>query len=461
MIVTRFAPSPTGYLHIGGARTALFNYLFARRHGGRFLLRIEDTDRARSTEDAVRAIMEGLDWLGLSPDEPPVFQSQRAARHVEVAQALIDAGAAYYCAMTPEETEAERTKAREEGRAFRSAYRDREPADTSGCAVRFRTPDDGETVIEDAVQGRIVIANRQLDDLILLRADGAPTYMLAVVADDRDMGITHIIRGDDHLTNGVRQTLIYRALGWDVPAFAHVPLIHGPDGAKLSKRHGALGVEAYRKMGFLPEGLRNYLLRLGWSHGDQELFSDEEAIAAFGLDGLNKAPARLDFAKMESVNGHWMKQADDQRLTSLFLDWLAAETGERPDAETAARIARAMPVLKTRAQTIAALDAQTQFIRAARPLQLDGKSEKTLDAEARSRLKRLSQMLEDIDLWDAQRLHDAVQHFVEDEAIGFGKIGQPLRAALTAGAPAPDLGQVLAILGREESLARIGDQATA
>ncbi len=461
MIVTRFAPSPTGYLHIGGARTALFNYVYARRHGGRFLLRIEDTDRARSTAEATQAILDGLDWLGLAPDEPPVFQSKNEARHAEVAEALIAAGAAYRCAMTQEEIEAERAKAREDGRAFRSLWRDKEAPADQPCALRFRTPDDGETVIEDAVQGRVAVANRQLDDLVLLRADGTPTYMLAVIADDHDMGVTHIIRGDDHLTNAVRQTLIYRALGWDVPAFAHVPLIHGPDGAKLSKRHGALGVDAYRKMGFLPEGLRNYLLRLGWAHGDQELFSDAEAIAAFDLEGLNKAPARLDFAKMESVNAHWMKQADDERLTGLFLDWLRTETGEAVDTVTADRIGRAMPILKGRAQTVAELDGQTRFIRMSRPLAIEGKSEKALTPEARERLQRLAKAIDSIAPWEEDPLHDALQHFVEDEGVGFGKIGQPLRAALTAGAPAPDIGQVLAILGREESLARIGDQAEA
>ncbi len=460
MVVTRFAPSPTGYLHIGGARTALFSYLFARRHGGRFLLRIEDTDRARSTDDAVRAILEGLEWLGLSPDAPPVFQSQRAARHLEAAQALLDSGAAYRCAMTPEETEAERAGAREEDRAFRSYYRDRAAPDIP-CAIRFRTPDDGATEIEDAVQGRVAVTNRHLDDLVLVRADGTPTYMLAVVADDHDMGVTHIIRGDDHLTNAVRQTLIWRALGWDLPAFAHVPMIHGQDGAKLSKRHGALGVEAYRDMGFLPEGLRNYLLRLGWSHGDQEIFSDAEAVAAFGLEGLNKAPARLDLAKLEHINAHWMRQADDARLCALFLDWLARETGERPDDEIQGRIARAIPVLKSRAATIAALDEQTRFLRLTRPLAIEGKAAKPLDGEARARLGRLSQCIDSIDMWEAQPLDDALQQFARDEGVGFAKIGQPLRAALTAGAPAPDIGHVLTILGREESLARIGDQATA
>ena len=463
-IRTRFAPSPTGFLHIGGARTALFNWLLAKRHGGQFFLRIEDTDRARSTQAAVDAILDGLSWLGLDWDGDAISQFDRADRHVEVAHELLAKGQAFKCYCSPDEVQELRDQAFAEGRALRSPWRDRDPADAPAdtpFTVRFRAPD-SDVTLKDAVQGEVRWAAKEFDDLILLRSDGTPTYNLAVVVDDHDMGITHIVRGDDHLVNGGRQSQIYDALGWDRPVFAHIPLIHGDDGKKLSKRHGALGAEDYRAMGYLPEGLRNYLLRLGWSHGDQEIFTDAEAIAAFDLSGLNKAPARMDMGKLNHINGHHLAQADDSRLAELVVPFLDGLENRIADAEiTQQRLLAAMPVLKTRAATLAELAQQSYFLLKNRPFHLEGKAAKPLNDEARQRLYRLFTRLADLNDWTEEALAEELKNFAETEEIGFGKVGQPLRAALTGGAPAPDLAQVMTFLGREEALDRIKDQMSA
>ncbi len=457
-IITRFAPSPTGYLHIGGARTALFSMLFARRNGGQFKLRIEDTDRARSTDGAVTAILDGMRWLGLDWDGEPVSQFARADRHREVVDALIARGAAFRCWCTPDEVEALRQAAFNEGRALRSPWRDRDPSEGPDApfVVRFKAPD-RDVAIQDGVQGEVRWAAKEFDDLVLLRSDGAPTYNLAVVVDDHDMGVTHVIRGDDHLVNGARQAQIYDALGWTIPHFAHIPLIHGPDGKKLSKRHGALGVEAYRDMGYLPEGLRNYLLRLGWSHGDKELFTDSEMVAAFDLAGLNKSPARLDFDKMASVNAFHMKRADSERLTDLLWARLETRAGLRLDETGRGWVRAGMDALKERAATLAELEDQVYFMLRLRPFTLEGKTAKALDADALARLGRLRAGLASHNDWSEAALGDALKAFAEAEGVGFGKIGQPLRAAITGGAPAPDMGFVLAVLGRDEVLARLDD----
>jgi glutamyl-tRNA synthetase len=454
--VTRFAPSPTGFLHIGGARTALFNALFAKRHGGLFKLRIEDTDRARYSAEAVDAIRDGLAWLGLEWDGEPVSQHERAARHVEIVDSLVNRGAAFRCYCTLEELETLREQAFSEGRAFRSPWRDGGDAPDAPHTVRFRAPD-SDMVITDAVQGEVRWGAKEFDDLVLLRADGAPTYNLAVVVDDHDMGVTHVIRGDDHLTNAGRQSQIYAALGWDAPLFAHIPLIHGPDGKKLSKRHGALGVEAYRDMGYLPEGLRNYLLRLGWSHGDKELFTDAEMAELFDLDGLGKAPARLDFDKMAHTNAWHMKQADDDRLVDLLWARIEGRDGLRTDATAKLWVSRAMAALKERASTLAELEDQVYFLLHPRPMEITGKAAKALKDDALERLARLRAALADMHDWNEDALGAALQAFAEREEIGFGKVGQPLRAAITGGAAAPDMSLVLAVLGREEVLARLDD----
>lgn len=458
-IVTRFAPSPTGFLHIGGARTALFNALYAKRHGGVFKLRIEDTDRARSTDEAVKAILDGLTWLGLDWDGEAVSQFARAERHREVVDTLIEAGAAFRCYLTPEEIEDLREAAFKDGRALRSPWRDRDPAQApAGAAytVRFKAPDT-DVVLHDAVQGEVRWAAKEFDDLILLRADGAPTYNLAVVVDDHDMGVTHVVRGDDHLVNAARQSQIYAALGWDRPVFAHIPLIHGPDGKKLSKRHGALGIEAYRDMGYLPEGLRNYLLRLGWSHGDKELFDDAEMVALFDLEGLGKAPARLDFDKMAHVNAWHMAKADDSTLTALVFERLSGRDDVRLDDTAKVWVHDAMRVLKERASTLAALEDQVYFLIQSRPIEITGKTAKALTDDARNRLSRLRSVLAEQAEWTQDSLDAALKAFAEAEEVGFGKVGQPLRAALTGGAPAPDMSFVLAVLGREEVLSRLDD----
>jgi len=458
-VVTRFAPSPTGFLHIGGARTALFNWLFARHHGGRFLLRIEDTDRARSTKAAIDAILDGLAWLGLDWDGEAVYQSQRAARHAEAAYRLLDAGLAYRCYASKEELAALREAAKREGRTPRydGRWRDRDPAEAPPDVtpvIRIKMPQDGETAIDDAVQGRVTVANDQLDDMVLLRADGSPTYMLSVVVDDHDMGITHVIRGDDHLTNAFRQVQVYRALGWTPPVFAHIPLIHGPDGAKMSKRHGAVGVESYREQGYLPEALRNYLLRLGWGYGDREIVPTEEAVRLFDLDGVGKAAARFDAAKLDSFNAHYLRHSEDARLVELIAPRLDAALGHPLDTGAHARLLAGMAGLKTRARRLDDL-AEAARIYVERPQAATPKAAKLLDAEARQRLDRLAAVLRTVSPWDADSLEAAVRAFAETEGVKLGKIAQPLRAAVTGSTVSPGIFEVLAVLGREESLARL------
>ena len=459
-VVTRFAPSPTGFLHLGGARTALFNWLYARHHGGRYLLRIEDTDRARSTQAAIDAILDGLRWLELDADAPPAFQSAHLARHAEIARLLLAQGRAYHCYCTPEELEARRVQARAEGRSvgYDGRCRDLNPSHApAGVApvIRLKAPRAGETAIEDHVQGTVQVANSQLDDMVLLRSDGTPTYMLSVVVDDHDMGISHIIRGDDHLTNAFRQTQIYHALDWPVPAFAHIPLIHGPDGAKLSKRHGAVGIEAYRDQGFLPEAMRNYLLRLGWSHGDDEIIATDQAIAWFDLDGVNKGAARFDLTRLTSLNAHYLRQMDDAVLVDRLVPHLEA-LGCVIDEAKRARLLAGMPGLKPRATTLVDLAASAKFYVAARPLALSEPAGKLLDAAARARLEGLRPALE-VEVWSEQALEEAVRRYAQATGVKLGQIAQPLRAALTGSTTSPGIFEVMAVLGRAESLARLAD----
>ena len=458
-VVTRFAPSPTGFLHIGGARTALFNYLYAKGRGGKFLIRVEDTDRERSTDEAVKAIFDGLSWLELFADEKPVFQFARADRHREVVDQLLERGAAYRDFTTAEETGRLRDEAKAERRTFESPWRDREPTvdDLSQPhVVRFRRPLPGRVTVQDEVQGSVNWANEDLDDLVLLRSDGAPTYNLAVVVDDHDMGVTHVIRGDDHLNNAARQSLIYDALEWPRPAFAHIPLIHGPDGAKLSKRHGAQAVHEYADMGYLPEAMRNYLARLGWAHGDEELFNDEQAAEWFDLSGIGKAPARLDFDKLAHVNAHWMRMADDDRLAKQVLDVQLAR-GHVLGEDDEARLVRAMPFVKDRAKTIIELADQTGFVLRRRPLAIYEKALPMLADESGARIGRLRDRLKLFASWDVFALEAELKAFAEEEAVGFGKIGPGVRAALTGDGVSPDIAKTLAALGREESLGRLDD----
>jgi glutamyl-tRNA synthetase len=467
-VVTRFAPSPTGYLHIGGARTALFNWLYAKATGGTFLLRIEDTDRARSTEPAIAAIFEGMQWLGLDWDGEATFQFARAARHAEVARQLLDAGKAYHCYATQAELEAMREQARAEGRAPRydGRWRNRDPKEAPEGVppvIRFKAPESGETVIEDKVQGRVVFPNKDLDDLIILRSDGTPTYNLSVVVDDHDMGVTHVIRGDDHLTNAARQAQIYMAMGWDVPVFGHVPLIHGPDGAKMSKRHGALGVDAYRAMGYLPAAMRNYLVRLGWSHGNDEIFSTGQMIEWFGLEALGRSPARFDFAKLENLNGHYIRSADDDDLLNYLRDLLPhlpQEKGFAAGIDEAgwAKLKLAMPGLKERAKTLVELLDSAAFLFAPRALALDEKAAKILTPEARQRLAALMELFAASRVWQAAELEGVAREFAQKTGIKLGDVAQPLRAALTGRSVSPGIFDVLFVLGREESLARLNDQ---
>ncbi len=459
-VVTRFAPSPTGFLHIGGARTALFNWLYARHHGGRYLLRIEDTDRARSTQAAIDAILDGLAWLGLDADAPPVFQSAHLARHAEIARLLLAQGRAYHCYCTPAQLDAMRQQARAAGRSigYDGRCRDLNPSHPpAGAApvIRLKAPRDGETVIADAVQGTVRIANSQLDDMVLLRSDGTPTYMLSVVVDDHDMGISHIIRGDDHLTNAFRQTQLYRALEWPVPAFAHIPLIHGADGAKLSKRHGALGVDAYREQGFLPEALRNYLLRLGWSHGDDEIISTGQAILWFDLDGVNKGAARFDLARLTSLNAHYLRQMDAADLVAQIVPRLEAE-GCVIDAAARARLVAAMPGLKPRATTLVDLAASAKFYVASRPLAPSEQAMRQLDA-ARALLEDLRPALEAVGEWNEPSLEEAVRAYAQASGVKLGQVAQPLRAALSGATTSPGLFEVMAVLGRPETLGRLAD----
>jgi glutamyl-tRNA synthetase len=459
----RFAPSPTGFLHIGGARTALFNWLFARHHGGTYRLRIEDTDRARSTEAAVKAIVDGLAWLGLDWDGEIVFQSQRLERHAEAARQMLAEGRAYYCYCTQEELAAMRETARAEGRAmlYDGTWRDRDPKEAPADvkpAIRLKAPREGETVIRDLVQGEVKVANAQLDDLIILRGDGTPTYNLSVVVDDHDMAISHVIRGDDHLTNAFRQTQIYRALGWEVPEFAHIPLIHGADGAKLSKRHGALAVDAYRDMGYLPEGLRNYLLRLGWAHGDDEIIATEQAIEWFDLANVGRSPARFDFVKLDSVNGHYIRATDDARLATLVVPRLETALGMALDDAARARLAAGMAGLKTRAKTLNELAENALFYLRKRPLPLDEKAQKLLGGEARALLAGLLPRLRAAE-WRAEALEAVVREGADASGAKLGALAQPLRAALVGATVSPPIFEVMAVLGRDETLGRIEDVA--
>ncbi len=467
-IVTRFAPSPTGFLHIGGARTALFNWLYARHNGGKMLLRIEDTDRERSTDEATTAILDGLSWLGLEWDGEPISQYGRADRHREVAEELVRLDKAYYCYASQAELEAMREKARAEGRPPRydGRWRDRDPAEApEGVkgAIRIKAPKEGETVVHDRVQGEVRFPNKDLDDFIILRSDGNPTYMHAVVVDDHDMGVTTIIRGDDHLTNAARQTVIYDAMGWDLPVMAHIPLIHGADGAKLSKRHGALGVDAYRAMGYLPVALRNYLARLGWSHGDDEIMSTDDMVRWFQIEDVNKGAARFDFQKLEALNAVHMRQMGDAELLAALLESLpylpnGKAMADKLDNAAKARLLKAMPGLKERARTLVELADSAYFLVAARPLQLDEKASTILNAEARAMLRSLLPELEKVSDWSAASTEASVRDFAESAGLKLGKAAQPLRAALTGKSTSPGVFDVLDVLGREESLARIRDQ---
>lgn len=462
-VVTRFAPSPTGYLHIGGARTALFNWLYAKHTGGTMLLRIEDTDRERSTEAATKAILEGLSWLGLTWDGEPISQYARAPRHREVAEELVRRGEAYFCYATPAELDVMREQAKAEGRPPRydGRWRDRDPSEAPvgvKPAIRIKAPREGETVVHDLVQGEVRFPNKDLDDFIILRSDGGPTYMHAVVVDDHDMGVTHIIRGDDHLTNAARQTIIYKAMGWDVPKMAHIPLIHGPDGAKLSKRHGALGVEAYRAMGYMPVALRNYLARLGWSHGDDEIMSTEQMIAWFEVSDINKGAARMDYAKLEAVNGQWMRQTGDRALTDELLAALPfLENGSALAAAIAkdgdARLVAAMPGLKERAKTLVELADSAGYLYFHQAP--DDKAAALLGDDGKATLAAVLPVLEATAEWSAAALDAAVRVHAEATGQKLGRIAQPLRAALTGRTTSPGVFDVLAVLGREESLARI------
>jgi glutamyl-tRNA synthetase len=442
-------------LHIGTARTALFNWLYARHTGGTFLLRVEDTDRERSTEAAVQVIFESLSWLGLEPDAPPVFQHARADLHREAAQQLLEAGRAYRCHMSVEELETERIKARAEGRAIRSPWRDREPLAGSNApfVVRFRGPLEGQTVVHDLVKGPVTFMNKELDDLILLRSDGAPTYNLAVVVDDHDMGVTHVIRGDDHLNNAARQSLIFDALGWAKPVFAHLPLIHGPDGAKLSKRHGAQAVNEFADMGYLPEAMRNYLARLGWGHGDDEVFTDDQAIAWFDVADVVSAPARLDWAKLNFINGQYIRAAADDRLTRLTTD-VHRGRGVRVDESV---LARAVPLVKEGAKTMLELADLTLFVLKSRPLDLDDKTLALLTDETRARLARLREHLAEEADWTHAALNQRLRDFATSEGVGLAKFGPALRGVLSGGAAAPDLASALSALDRDESLHRIDE----
>ncbi|RAU21398.1 glutamate--tRNA ligase [Paramagnetospirillum kuznetsovii] len=465
-VVTRFAPSPTGFLHIGGGRTALFNWLFARHHGGQFLLRIEDTDRARSTDAAVEAIFDGIRWLGLDWDGEAVMQFARAGRHAEVARKLLDEGKAYRCYCSPDELTAIREEQKAKGLPMRypGVWRDRPESDApkdTPSVVRLRAPSEGETIIADLVQGDVRVANDQLDDMVLLRADGTPTYMLSVVVDDHDMGITHVIRGDDHLTNAFRQYQLYKACGWDVPVFAHIPLIHGPDGAKLSKRHGALGVDAYRDMGFLPEAMRNYLLRLGWSHGDDEIISTEQAKEWFTLDSVGRSPSRFDFVKLTQLNGHYMRAADDGYLAGLLAPVLAAKLARSLNEAETKRVALGMTGLKERAKTMLELADSALFYVQARPLALDEKAAKTMaDPASRADLTDFAGRIGGLETWSREALEETARVFTEERGQKLGKIAQPLRAALAGSSVSPPIFEVMEVLGRDETLGRIGDATT-
>lgn len=469
-VVTRFAPSPTGYLHIGGARTALFNWLYAKSVGGQMRLRIEDTDKARSTPEAIEAILDSLSWLGLDWDGETVFQSQRADRHVEVAEQLLADQRAYKCFATPEELTAMREEARAAGKPPRydGRWRDRDPSEAPEGApyvIRIKSPLDGVTQVDDQVQGSVKTPNKDLDDFIILRSDGSPTYMHAVVVDDHDMGVTHVIRGDDHLTNAARQCILFDALGWDRPTFAHVPLIHGPDGAKLSKRHGAVGAEAYRADGFLPETMRNYLARLGWAHGDDEVFSTEQAIDWFGFDGMGKSAARFDVKKLTALNATYMRSLSDAAVSEA----LAVSLPHLPNKDAfpeplegtdKTRFETALPGLRERARTLVELVDSAKFLFTTRPLTMEEKAASLLTEEAKAHLAKLHEIYIALDGWEADKLEEVTKAYAEAGDIKLGAIAQPLRAALTGSKTSPGIYDVLIALGREESLGRIADQVT-
>lgn len=459
-VVTRFAPSPTGYLHIGGGRTALFNWLFARHHGGKFLLRIEDTDRARSTEAAVKALIDGLTWLELDWEGEPVFQFARMNRHAEVAHELVQKGQAYYCTCTPEDLEKRREDQKAAGKPIGYDRRCRDKGHTSG-AVRIKAPStqNDEMLIKDAVQGDVKIPYTQLDDMILLRSDGTPTYMLSVVVDDHDMEITHVIRGDDHLTNAFRQHMIYDAMGWNVPHFAHIPLIHGPDGAKLSKRHGAVGLEKYQEMGYLPEAMRNYLLRLGWGHGDTDIVSTEEAVKLFTLEGIGQSPSRMDFAKLANVNAHYLRQCGADRLMDLTMPFLETALGRKPDEIGLERFKQCLPHLVERAQTLIDLAKAGLFFVQTRPLPLNDDAQKILDPDTKTLLQEMRQALSNINDFKSDTIEGRLKELSTQKNLKLGKVAMPLRAAITGTTQSPSVFHVAEILGKEETLARIGDVA--
>jgi glutamyl-tRNA synthetase len=462
---TRFAPSPTGLLHIGGARTALFNLLFSRHHGGTFLLRIEDTDRERSTSQATQVILDGLAWLGITPDEEPVFQSTRVARHAEVAHAMLAAGHAYRCYCTAAELREMRERAIAEGRPPRydGRWRDRDPAEAPADVaptIRLKAPRKGETVVDDLVQGTVRVANAELDDMIILRSDGSPTYLHAVVVDDHDMAITHVIRGDDHLTNTFRQVQIFNAMGWETPRFGHLPLIHGADGAKLSKRHGAVSVLEFREQGILPEALCNYLLRLGWGHGDVEVLDREEAIRLFDIDGVGRAASRMDYVKLLHLNGVYMRQASDARLTAEVMDRLTALPGVSADAVVEARVRTLMPGLKERARTLVELTESAAFLGRHAPLEMAPKAAALLTPEARAMLADLAPLLAATN-FSVAGVDAALRAYADSTGRKLGQVAQPLRAALTGSTTSPGIDATLAALGREESLARIEAAASA
>ena len=461
-VVTRFAPSPTGFLHIGGARTALFNWLYARGRNGRFLLRIEDTDRARSTPEATQAILDGLEWLGLDHDGEAVSQAARAARHAEIAHGMLASGAAYKCFSTQEEIEEFREAARAGGRStlFRSPWRDADPATHPDApfVIRIKAPRAGETVIRDRVQGDVTIRNDQLDDMVLVGSDGTPVYMLAVAVDDHDMGVTHVIRGDDHLNNAARQMMVYRAMGWDEPVWAHIPLIHGPDGKKLSKRHGALGVVEYRDMGYPAAAMRNYIARLGWSHGDDEFFTDAQARAWFDLSGIGKAPARFDFKKLEHLSGRHIAATDDAALLQELAGYLAA-TGAPPlPGAKAALLEKAMYCLKDRAKTFPELLDKALFVLSDRPIAADRDAAEALDSASRGILSQLTPHLQNA-RWTREDLEAATMQFAASIDTKFGKLAAPMRAALAGRVATPSVFDMMLVLGREESLARLNDAA--
>ncbi len=461
-VVTRFAPSPTGFLHIGGARTALFNWLYARGRGGEFLLRIEDTDRARSTPEATQAILDGMNWLGLDHDGEAVSQFARVARHAEVAHAMLGSGHAYKCFSTQDEIQAFRDAARAQGHStlFRSPWRDTDPSDHPDApyVIRLKAPRDGDTVIADEVQGEVTWRNDTLDDMICLRSDGTPTYMLAVVVDDHDMGVTHVIRGDDHLANAARQTLVYQAMGWDVPVWAHVPLIHGPDGKKLSKRHGALGVGEYQAMGYTAAAMRNYLARLGWSHGDDEVFTDAQALDWFDLSGIGKSPARFDFKKLDHISGQQITMADNAALLHDIEGFLAATAAPALNTHQIEGLTAALPFLKDRAKNIPELIEKSAFILNSRPIEPDEKSAKNLDSVSRSMLKELTPQLQNV-TWSREGLEAATNRFCEGQEIKFGKLAGPMRAALAGRSATPSVFDMMLVLGRDETTARLSDAA--